>query len=133
MVAELRLQLHLRRRHLQQDPLGEGGRHRPALQRRRTRLYGPLEEPGRPVALPRHQGAAFDDPAQLGAFRGAAQRTMAFERDAHLRVPAEIPQTARIQASVGVSDIVRFSTVKYERGTSYPYCRTINLTFRPTF
>ena len=98
MVAELRLQLHLRRRHLQQNPLGEGGRHRPALQRRRTRLYGPLEEPGRPVALPRHQGAAFDDPAQLGAFRGAAQRTVAFERDAHLRVPAEIPQTARIQA-----------------------------------
>lgn len=37
-------------------------------------------------------------PAQLGAFRGAAQRTVAFERDAHLRVPAEIPQTARIQA-----------------------------------
>lgn len=35
------LQLHLRRRHLQQNPLGEGGRHRPALQRRRTRLYGP--------------------------------------------------------------------------------------------
>ena len=78
MVAELRLQLHLRRRHLQQNPLGEGGRQRPALQRRRTRLYGPLEEPGRPVALPRHQGAAFDDPAQLGAFRGAAQRTVAF-------------------------------------------------------
>lgn len=99
MVAELRLQLHLRRRHLQQNPLGEGGRHRPALQRRRTRLYGPLEEPGRPVALPRHQGAAFDDPAQLGAFRGAAQRTVAFERNAHLRIPAEIPQTARIQAS----------------------------------
>ena len=39
----------------------------------------------------------------------------------------------RLAVGVGVSDIVRFSTVKYERGTSYPYCRTINLTFRPTF
>ena len=38
----------------------------------------------------------------------------------------------RLAVGVGVSDIVRFSTVKYERGTSYPYCRTINLTFRPT-
>ena len=34
---------------------------------------------------------------------------------------------------VGVSDIFRLSTVKYERGTSYPYSRTINLVFRPTF
>ena len=40
---------------------------------------------------------------------------------------------AILAVGVGVSDIVRFSTVKYERGTSYPYCRTINLTFRPTF
>ena len=40
---------------------------------------------------------------------------------------------AVLAVGVGVSDIVRFSTVKYERGTSYPYCRTINLTFRPTF
>ena len=39
----------------------------------------------------------------------------------------------RLAVGVGVSDIVRFSTVKYERGTSYPYCRTINLTIRPTF
>ena len=39
----------------------------------------------------------------------------------------------RLAVGVGVSDIGRFSTVKYERGTSYPYCRTINLTFRPTF
>ena len=39
----------------------------------------------------------------------------------------------RLAVGVGVSDIVRVSTVKYDRGTSYPYCRTINLTFRPTF
>lgn len=39
----------------------------------------------------------------------------------------------RLAVGVGVTDLVRFSTVKYERGTSYPYCRTINLTLRPTF
>lgn len=39
----------------------------------------------------------------------------------------------RLAVGVGVSDIVRFSSVKYERGTSYPYSRTINLVFRPTF
>lgn len=33
----------------------------------------------------------------------------------------------------GLSDVGRISTVKYERGTSYPYCRGINLIFRPTF
>ena len=40
---------------------------------------------------------------------------------------------AVLAVGVGVSDIVRFSPVKYERGTSYPYSRTINLVFRPTF
>lgn len=39
----------------------------------------------------------------------------------------------RLQLGFGLSDVVRFSTVKYERGTSYPYCRSINLTIRPTF
>lgn len=34
---------------------------------------------------------------------------------------------------VGMSDIGYISTVKFERGTSYPYCRAINLIFRPTF
>ena len=34
---------------------------------------------------------------------------------------------------VGISDIAHISTVKFERGTSYPYCRSINLIFRPTF
>ena len=33
----------------------------------------------------------------------------------------------------GLSDVAHFSTVKYERGTSYPYCRSFNLIFRPTF
>ena len=39
----------------------------------------------------------------------------------------------RLAVGVGVSDIFRLSSVKYERGTNYPYCRTINLTLRPTF
>ena len=39
----------------------------------------------------------------------------------------------RLCVGVGVSDIGYISTVKYERGTSYPYCRGINLIFRPTF
>lgn len=34
---------------------------------------------------------------------------------------------------IGMSDIGYISTVKFERGTSYPYCRAINLIFRPTF
>ena len=38
----------------------------------------------------------------------------------------------RLAVGVGVTDLVRFSSVKYERGTSYPYSRTINLMFRPT-
>ena len=39
----------------------------------------------------------------------------------------------RLAVGVGVTDLVRFSSVKYERGTSYPYSRTINLMIRPTF
>lgn len=34
---------------------------------------------------------------------------------------------------IGTSDIGYLSSVKYERGTSYPYCRSVNLIFRPTF
>jgi len=34
---------------------------------------------------------------------------------------------------IGTSDIGYISSVKYERGTSYPYCRSINLIIRPTF
>ena len=33
----------------------------------------------------------------------------------------------------GLSDVGRISTVRFERGTSYPYCRGFNLIFRPTF
>ena len=39
----------------------------------------------------------------------------------------------KLVAGIGMSDIVYLSTVKFERGTSYPYCRSINLIFRPTF
>lgn len=39
----------------------------------------------------------------------------------------------RLCVGVGMNDIGYISTVKYERGTSYPYCRSINLIFRPTF
>lgn len=34
---------------------------------------------------------------------------------------------------IGTSDIGYISSVKYERGTSYPFCRSVNLIFRPTF
>lgn len=34
---------------------------------------------------------------------------------------------------VGTSDLGYLSTVRYERGTSYPYCRSVNLIVRPTF
>ncbi len=39
----------------------------------------------------------------------------------------------KLVLGVGLSDIGYLSTVKFERGTSYPYCRSINLIFRPTF
>lgn len=39
----------------------------------------------------------------------------------------------RLNVGIGMSDIGYISTVKFERGTSYPYCRSINLIFRPTF
>lgn len=39
----------------------------------------------------------------------------------------------KLVLGVGMSDIGYLSTVKFERGTSYPYCRSINLIFRPTF
>lgn len=39
----------------------------------------------------------------------------------------------KLAVGIGLSDIGYISTVKFERGTSYPYCRGINLIFRPTF
>ena len=34
---------------------------------------------------------------------------------------------------IGTSDLGYLSSVRYERGTSYPYCRSVNLIVRPTF
>ena len=39
----------------------------------------------------------------------------------------------KLAVGIGLTDIGYISTVKFERGTSYPYCRGINLIFRPTF
>ena len=39
----------------------------------------------------------------------------------------------RLALGVGFSDILRVGTVKYERGTSYPYMRGYNFTISPTF
>ena len=39
----------------------------------------------------------------------------------------------KLAVGFGFSDIGYLSTIHFERGTSYPYCRGINLTFRPTF
>lgn len=39
----------------------------------------------------------------------------------------------RLGLGVGFSDIARLSTVKYERGTSYPYMRGYNFMISPTF
>ena len=39
----------------------------------------------------------------------------------------------RLVVGIGASDIGRLSTVKFERGTSYPYCRSFNFILRPTF
>lgn len=39
----------------------------------------------------------------------------------------------RLTVGLGLSDVGRITTVRYERGTSYPYCRNINFIFRPTF
>lgn len=39
----------------------------------------------------------------------------------------------KLSLSIGTSDIGYISTVRFERGTSYPYCRSVNFTIRPTF
>lgn len=39
----------------------------------------------------------------------------------------------RLALGIGFSDILRISTVKFERGTSYPYMRGYNFTISPTF
>ena len=39
----------------------------------------------------------------------------------------------RLAIGVGFSDIFRLSTVKFERGTSYPYMHSYNFMISPTF
>ncbi len=39
----------------------------------------------------------------------------------------------RLRIGVNFSDVLRLSTVKFERGTSYPYMRGFNFTISPTF
>lgn len=39
----------------------------------------------------------------------------------------------RLNLGIGVADIARFSSVKQERGTEYPFQRSFHITFRPTF
>lgn len=39
----------------------------------------------------------------------------------------------KLAVGFGLSDLGYLSTIHFERGTSYPYCRSVNLTFRPTF
>lgn len=39
----------------------------------------------------------------------------------------------RLNVGFGMNDIARFSSMKLERGTSYPFERSFNITFRPTF
>ncbi|MBQ6082663.1 MAG: SusC/RagA family TonB-linked outer membrane protein [Bacteroidales bacterium] len=57
-----------------------------------------------------------------------------------VQVTYEIPARAisalglkRLTVGFGLSDVARITTVHYERGTNYPYCRNINFIFRPTF
>lgn len=38
----------------------------------------------------------------------------------------------RLRVSLGASDLFRLSTVRYERGTDYPYSRSVNLSFNIT-
>lgn len=39
----------------------------------------------------------------------------------------------KLVVGFGLTDVAHISTVKYERGTTYPYCRSFSLIFRPTF
>ena len=39
----------------------------------------------------------------------------------------------RLVVGIAYDDVFRISSVKMERGTSYPYQRSLNLIFRPTF
>lgn len=39
----------------------------------------------------------------------------------------------KLVVGIGLTDVAHISTVKFERGTSYPYAQSFNLIFRPTF
>lgn len=39
----------------------------------------------------------------------------------------------RLALGIGFQDVLRLSTVKFERGTGYPYMRGLNFSIRPTF
>ena len=39
----------------------------------------------------------------------------------------------KLVLGIGTTDLGYLSSVRFERGTSYPYCRTVNLIVRPTF
>ena len=39
----------------------------------------------------------------------------------------------RLRLAAGMNDVARLSTVKYERGTSYPFSRGFSFTISPTF
>ncbi len=39
----------------------------------------------------------------------------------------------KLRISYGMTDVLRLSTMKYERGTSYPYARRFNISIKPTF
>ena len=39
----------------------------------------------------------------------------------------------KLRIGIGFSDVLRISTVKYERGTTYPYSKGYNFTISPTF
>ena len=58
----------------------------------------------------------------------------------NLNVTYDLPARAaarlhmrKLVVGFGLSDLGYLSTIRFERGTEYPYCRAINLIFRPTF
>ena len=38
-----------------------------------------------------------------------------------------------LRLEVSTNDLLRFSSIKQERGTSYPYAKTVNFTLRASF
>ena len=124
MVAELRLQLHLRRRHLQQNPLWEKVEDiDPRYNVDERAFTDRWKNPGdlsrylaikeRRSTTPHNSGRFVERLNEL--WLSSATLTYEFQPKFLKRLGFK-----RLAVGVGVSDIVRFSTVKYERGTSYP-------------